>query len=445
MGSDPVEVSWSIAEDEGMSRVVKKGTAVARSDWAHSIHVEVEGLRSDRWYWYRFKAGAETSPIGRTRTMPAPGVMSDKLRFAFASCQHFETGYYTAFEHMANEGLDLIIHLGDYIYEYKGIEDRIRIHKGDEIVSTEDYRNRYAQYKSDPDLQAAHAAAPWLVTWDDHEVDNNYASDISEKEGVDREAFRIRRANAYKAYYEHMPLRRASLPQGPDMLLYRRISYGGLADFFVLDTRQYRTDQPCGDGRIVLCDDALNPENTMLGEAQRNWLFDGLERSDTRWNVLAQQVMLAAHDRDPTEAIGFSMDKWTSCEVERRRLLEFMGTSGVSNPVVLTGDIHSNWANELWLDSTDDRSPSVGVEFVGTSISSSGDGIRYPKNLEQTLRDNPFVKFHNAERGYVSCEVTPREWTTRYRVVDYVTKRGAPIRTRASFVVENGDPRLKEA
>ncbi|MEM9159907.1 MAG: alkaline phosphatase D family protein, partial [Verrucomicrobiota bacterium] len=233
-GMEPgtVEVSWMIAEDEGFSKGVKKGKTFARHDWAHSVHVEVDGLKPDRWYWYQFRAGSEVSPVGRTRTMPAEGVTPDRLRFAFASCQHFETGFYTAYEHMVQEDLDLIIHLGDYIYEYKGREDRVRMHRGDEIMSVDDYRNRYAQYRSDIDLQAAHAAAPWLVTWDDHEVDNNYASDISEQLGTDREAFRWRRANAYKAYYEHMPLRRASLPQGPDMLLYRRVSFGNLADFF---------------------------------------------------------------------------------------------------------------------------------------------------------------------------------------------------------------------
>ena len=432
-----------IAEDEGMGRVVKRGTTVARPDWAHSVHVEVEGLRPDRWYWYQFKAGAEVSPIGRTRTTPIAGMTPDRLRFAFASCQHFETGYYTAFEHMANEGLDLIIHLGDYIYESKGREDRIRIHKGDEIISTGDYRNRYAQYKSDPDLQAAHAAAPWLVTWDDHEVDNNYASDISEQEGVDREVFRIRRANAYKAYYEHMPLRRTSLPKGPDMQLYRRISYGDLADFFVLDTRQYRTDQPCGDGKAVLCDEALNPENTMLGEAQRNWLFKGLEGSSARWNVLAQQVMIAAHDRDPTEAVGFSMDKWTSCEVERRRLLEFMGTSGVSNPVVLTGDIHSNWANELRIDDRKPEQETVGVEFVATSLSSGGNGKQRANNHDWLLASNPCIKFHNRERGYVLCNVSKASWTTDYKVIDDVLKPGGKTFSRAKFIVESGTSKIE--
>jgi len=276
MPQETVEVSWRVADDERFSKGVREGKTVARPDWGHSVHVELEGLQPDRWYWYQFQAGQQVSQKGRARTMPPAGAMPDRLRFAFASCQNYEQGYYTAYEHMARENLDLVIHLGDYIYEREGRENGVRKHTGDELYSVVDYRNRYALYKSDPALQAAHAAAPWLVTWDDHEVDNNYADEISEQPGVDREAFRLRRANAYKAYYEHMPLRRASLPKGPDMLLYRDVTFGRLADFFVLDTRQYRTDQPCGDGKAVLCAEAMNPENTMLGQHQCEWLMNGM-------------------------------------------------------------------------------------------------------------------------------------------------------------------------
>jgi len=442
MPQETVEVSWMIADDERFSKGVRKGTTVARPDWGHSVHVEVEGLEPDRWYWYQFRAGEQVSPKGRARTMPGLGTMPDRLNFAFASCQNYEQGYYTAFEHMARENLDLIIHLGDYIYEYGGRDNRVRKHTGSEIYSVEDYRNRYALYKSDPALQAAHAAAPWLVTWDDHEVDNNYAGEISEEAGVSAEAFRLRQANAYKAYYEHMPLRRASLPRGPDMKLYRDVSFGSLADFFVLDTRQYRTDQPCGDNRAVLCDEAMNPENTMLGREQRDWLISGMEQSNSEWNVLAQQVMVAALDRLAGDEVGFSMDKWTSSEVERRELLKFMGRPEIRNPVVLTGDIHSNWANELLLDFEDLDSRPVGTEFVGTSISSGGDGRPQPANYDAIVSENPFVKFHNTERGYVLCNVSQNEWKTHYRTVDYVTQKGAPIRTRESFVVENGRPKL---
>jgi len=445
MGPDPVEVSWQIAEDERMGRVVRQGTVVARFDWAHSVHVEVSGLRPGRWYWYQFKAGNEVSPKGRTRTLPVSQSLPDRLRFAFASCQHYESGYYTAYQHMSREDLDLVFHLGDYIYEGGINATTQRHHNSKEIQSLEDYRNRHALYKSDRDLQAAHAMAPWMVTWDDHELDNNYAGAISEEAGVSPEKLLARRARAYQAYYEHMPLRRSALPHGPDMKIHRRLPFGRLAEFHVLDTRQYRTNQPCGDGNKVPCDEVMNPAATLLGKRQRNWLFDGLERSPAAWNVLAQQVMMARVDRTPGDAAAYSMDQWPGYEVERRQVLNHFRTQRVSNPVVLTGDIHTNWANELLADFDQLDGRPVATEFVGTSISSSGDGIRVPKYLDSLLSENPFVKFHNAERGYVRCEVTLGQWRTDYRVVEYVTRPGAPLVTRRSFVVQSGNPRLNAA
>ncbi|HVR35206.1 MAG TPA: alkaline phosphatase D family protein, partial [Methylomirabilota bacterium] len=287
-------------------------------------------------------------------------------------------------------------------------------------------------------------AAPWLVTWDDHEFDNKCAGAVSEESGVSSEDFLERRAAAYQAYYEHMPLRRRSMPKGPDMLLYRRVAFGQLAEFSVLDTRQYRTDQPCGDGNKPPCDEVMNPLATLLGENQRNWLVRGLGASSARWNVLAQQVMMARVDRRPGPEVAHSMDQWPGYEVERRRLLRLLHELRIANPVTLAGDIHSNWANELIADFDGLDGRSVGTEFVGTSISSGGDGSRTPRDLDRLLAENPFVKFHNAERGYVSCQVTPKEWRTDYQAVEYVTREGAPLVTRASFVVEDGRAVLNE-
>ncbi len=446
MPPEPVEVGWQVAEDEALNRVVRRGTVATDPAWAHSMHVEVEGLRPNRWYWYQFKAGAETSPVGRTRTMPASGVTPDRLRFAFASCQKYEIGHYTAFEHMAREELDLIVHLGDYIYE-KGDDKRaVRPHGTPEIFSLDDYRARYARYKSDPALQAAHALAPWIVTWDDHEVSNNYAAAIPEEPDQDRtQEFLLRRAAGYQAYYEHMPLRHGAVPAGPDMLLYRRLAFGRLATFHVLDTRQYRTDQPQGDGVKPPVPEMLDPAGTIMGDRQREWLFDGLVSSSADWNVLAQQVMVARVDRTPGPGETFSMDKWTGYEFERRRLLRHFRDAKVVNPVVLTGDIHNNWANELPAEPDRPDAPSAGVEFVGTSITSGGDGEDQPEYAGLLQSDNPFVKYHNNERGYVRCEVTPREWRTDYRTVPYVSRPGAPLHTRASFVVEAGRTRLERA
>ena len=441
MPDENVEVEWQVAEDEAMSRVVRKGRVAARPEWAHSVHVEVDGLRPGRWYWYQFKCGGDVSPKGRTRTTVPPDSVPERVRFAFASCQHFESGYYTAYQHMLREDLDLVIHLGDYIYEGPGRDNQVRKHVGPELKTLAHYRNRLAQYHTDPSLQAMHAAAPWLVTWDDHEVDNNYAADISEEPHVTSEELLTRRAAAYKAYYEHMPLRRQALPKGPDMRLYRNVPFGRLVEFHVLDTRQYRTDQPCGDKNTLPCDEAFDPKATLLGETQRKWLLNGLEQRPAQWNVLAQQVMMAPVDRKVGPEVTRSMDQWPGYEMERRALLEFFRDAKISNPVVLTGDIHTNWANELLASPELDSAP-VAAEFVGTSISSGGDGREAPATLEQLLSENPFVKFHNTERGYVSCEITSSTWRTSYRTVPYVTRPGAPLNTRATFVLENGSSRL---
>jgi alkaline phosphatase D len=297
---------------------------------------------------------------------------------------------------------------------------------------------RHAQYRSDPALQAMHAAAPWVVTWDDHEFDNNCAGSISEEKGVTAEAFLRRRAAAYKAYYEHMPLRRSALPKGPDMLIYRGISFGSLAQFFVLDTRQYRSDQPCGDGNKPQCAEAMSEAQTLMGLEQREWLFRGLDQSPAKWNALAQQIMIGRVDRLAGEAVGYSMDQWPGYEMERRAVLKYLQERKVANPVAFAGDIHSNWANELIADFDDLDSMSVATEFVGTSISSGGDGAAVPKGHAELLKENPFVKFQNAERGYVTCEVTASEWRTDFKTVEYVSRPGATLNVRASFVVESG-------
>ena len=446
MAPEPVEVTWQVAEDEAMARVVQRGTATASPAWAHSVHVEVEGLRPDRWYWYQFKAGTEVSPKGRTRTMPPAGAPVERLRFAFASCQKYEIGFYTAYEHMAREDLDLIVHLGDYIYEKGDGNGAVRPHGTPEIFTLDAYRNRYALYKTDPALQAVHAMAPWIVTWDDHEVNNNYAGIYPEHpEQITAADFLRRRAAGYQAYFEHMPLRRSALPSGPDMLLYRRLAFGRLASFHVLDTRQYRTDQPQGDGMKPPGPALLDPKGTIMGDRQREWLFEGLAGSTSNWNVIAQQVMVARVDRAPGAEVAYSMDKWSGYEFERRRLLRHLHDRKIVNPVVLTGDIHNNWANELVADFDQLDSQSVGTEFVGTSITSSGDGAEKPKYLDTLLAENPFVKYHNDERGYVRCEVTPGAWRAEFRTVPFVTRRGGPLHTRAAFVVESGRPRLNRA
>lgn len=448
MPTAAIAVPWEVAEDEAFTKIVQKGESIALPQLAHSIHVEVNGLQPDRWYWYRFHAAGGTSPVGRTRTMPSAEMEPARLRFAFASCQHFESGYYTAYEHMAKRDLDLVIHLGDYIYEGPGGDKGVRRHVGPEIKTLNDYRTRHAQYKTDEHLRRVHARFPWLVTWDDHEVDNNYAGSISEQENVDRASFLQRRANAYQAYYEHMPLRRRSIPAGPTMELYRHVRFGRLADFFVLDTRQYRSDQPNGDGGKPLGGAVFSPRGTLLGNRQEGWLMQNLLQSPCRWNVLAQQVMMARVGFPKDGQKIFSMDQWSGYDIGRRRLLDFLATRQVPNPIVLTGDIHSNWCNDLLVDFDDRSARPVAVEFVGTSITSSGDGDTSPeraKLVDAVKAENPFVKFQNSLRGYVECAVSPGEWRSDYQVVEYVTRPGAPLVTKASFAVQAGVPGVQAA
>src|SRR5690606_28830544 len=322
---------------------------------------------ADRVYWYRFVSGGEVSPIGRTRTAPAVDAQPDRFKLAFASCQHYETGHYTAHRHLAEEDLNLVIFLGDYIYE-GGINQRaVRKHTSPEITTLDDYRGRYALYKTDANLQAAHAAFPWTVTWDDHEVDNNYAGEISQDDDP-VELFLQRRAAAYQAYYEHMPPRRTFMPRVPDLRLYRRLRFGNLLELTMLDTRQYRTDQPCGDSVTPPCTQTYAPEATILGSEPEQWLFDGLGRSAARWNLLGNQLPMAEIDRVAGPERAYQMDQWSGYVQSRDRLMAFLQERRVSNPIVATGDVHRNWVAELQLDPTRLTSPTVGTEFVGTAM-----------------------------------------------------------------------------
>ncbi len=444
LNRENIEVVWEVAEDEAMRKIVRRGASTATPQLAHSVHVELNGLAPDRWYWYRFRTGGADSPIGRTRTTPVQNANPSKLKFAFASCQHYETGLYTAYEHMAQDDLDLVIHLGDYIYETAGRENLIRKHVGGEIFSLDDYRIRHAQYKTDPLLQAMHAACPWLVTWDDHEVANDYANDVSPRQPNNPAEFLLRRSNAYQAYYEMMPLRRRSLPRGPRMQLYRNASFGQLAEFLMLDTRQYRTPQPIG-GRRELDKSVMSPRGTILGTRQRDWLQGSLLESTARWNVLAQQVLMAMVHSQSGDEHGYPMDKWPGYTHDRMQLVKFLREREVSNPVVLTGDIHSNWVNNLRVDDRQLETPVVATEFVGTSISSGGNVEKQHKSWQKVTDDNPCVQFFNGERGYVRCIVTPDTWQSDFRVVEDVTKTGGKAITRATYVIEAGEPGAKQA
>ena len=447
-GMDPVKVKvgWEIATDDSMRQVVRRGLAEATPDLSHSVHIEADNLEPNRWYWYRFRAGDAESPIGRLRTMPAEDATPAELRFAFASCQHFESGLYTAYEHMAKEELDLVLHLGDYIYDRAGQDGRVRKHINGELRTLEDFRLRHTQYKTDPLLQAMHARCPWIVTWDDHEVCNNYAGSRAERAHfMDPVKFLKIRAGAYQAYYENMPLHHTSLPKGPDMLLYRKQSFGRLAEFQVLDGRQYRTLQPNGDKASDLNKACLSPKATMLGKRQFAWAKESLASSKGTWNVMANQVIMALIDIKKGPERVFPSDTWAGYVHERNSLMKFIDDRKIANTIVLTGDNHSNWVNDLRVDDLRTKTPIVATEFVGTSISSGGNGGERREHAKELMAENPGVRFHNCERGYVTCTVTPKTWRSDFRTVDQIEKPGAPLMTRASYVVEAGQAGAKKA
>ncbi|MBM3392534.1 MAG: alkaline phosphatase [Betaproteobacteria bacterium] len=438
-----IAVRWEVARDEGFRDIVRQGSARAEARHAHSVHVEADGLEPVRWYWYRFMAGGAVSPVGRTRTAPAAGSPADRLRLAFASCQQYEQGFYAAHRHMAAEDLDLVVFLGDYIYESSWGVRHVRKHEAPEPTTLEQYRNRYARYKSDPDLQRCHAAFPWLVTWDDHEVDNDYANDRSEDLDPN---FLARRAAAYQAYWEHMPLRAGARPDGPHMRLHGRHDFGTLACFHVLDGRQYRDHQACprylrGGANVVddlHCPPRLEPKRSLLGEAQERWLYAGFSRSKARWNIVAQALLMAQADRKPGPERQFWTDGWDGYPAARSRLLQAVAERRPANPLVIGGDIHFNCVADLKIDFDNEQSPVVATEFCTTSITSQGP---LQSRLDVLRAENPHVRFASSEkRGYVTLELGEKRCLAHLRVIDSEKKADSGISTLASFVVEDGRP-----
>jgi alkaline phosphatase D len=442
----PVPVRWEVAADEAMKSVVSSGTTTAEPQWAHSVHVDVQGLEPERWYWYRFSAVGEASPVGRTRTAPPADAADARLRFAFASCQHYEQGYFAAYRHIVADDPDLIVFLGDYIYESSWGKEHVRSHGSPEPYTLADYRARYALYRSDPHLQAAHAACPWIVTWDDHEVDNDYADDRPE-DGMEREAFLERRAAAYRAYYEHMPLPERMRPDGPRMRIYTHLDWGTRARFAVLDCRQYRSWHACPrPGRrggsntldVEQCPRLAAPGRSMLGRSQERWLERTLGESRARWNLVAQTTPMAQFDQLPGPGRRAWTDGWDGYPAARLRFLDLVSSRKIPNPVVLGGDVHSFNVSQLKLDFDDPALPAVASEFVTTSITSQA----WPQErLNQYLPDNPHMLLVDSRyRGYTRVDVSAARMQVDLRVMESVQRPDAPCSTLASFVVENGRP-----
>jgi alkaline phosphatase D len=437
----PITVGWSIAEDAAMQRVVARGEAIAEARWAHSVHVEAEGLKSGRPYWYRFTVRGKASPIGRTRTSPAADDRLARLRFAFAACQHYQQGYYSALHHMAQEDIDLVVFLGDYIYD---VSTGLHLARGPDIgrsLTLDSYRDRYALYKADPNLQAVHAAFPWITTWDDHEVADDYADDMSPAE-PDPRKFLMQRAAAYQAYWEHMPLPLSLRPQGPSMRLYERYRFGDLVEFHVLDDRQYRSHLAChaalpSSAIMHGCAERLDPRRTMLGAAQEAWLADGLARASTRWTVIAQETLMAQVDREPGKQ-AFWHDGWDGYAPARQRLLDAVAASPVRDTLVISGDVHSFWANDLKRDFDAAGSPTLAAEFVGGSVTTQGPP---DARVQAEAAHLPYIHYAKSERnGYGLASIDAKAAYVAFRVVDTVKQAQSPISTLKSFIVEAGKP-----
>ncbi|QNS06565.1 alkaline phosphatase D family protein [Streptomyces xanthii] len=451
--AERVEVRWELAHDERFRQVVRRGTATAHPEFDHAVHVEVEHLAPGRVYYYRFRAGDWTSETGRTRTAPAAAGRAAALTLAAVSCQAYHDGYFTAYRHLAQDDVDVVFHLGDYLYEYavnsaggaRKYTDRVLPAVFNrETMTLEDYRLRYALYKSDPDLRAAHAAHPFVVTWDDHETENNYAGDTPEND-VPPEEFLLRRASAYRAYWENQPLRRPQRPDGPDMRLYRRLHWGRLAQFDILDTRQYRTNQANGDGWKSPTPESEAASQTLPGLTQERWLTDGWRRSRALWNVVPQQVTFARRNNPAAGNTTLSMDSWDGYPASRERVLAGAEAARVENLMVLTGDVHVSYAMDIHRDAGDPGSRTVGTEIVTTSITSGKDGSARPANWAAYLERNPHMKHYGGQRGYATVALGEREARADFKVVPAVTVPGAPVSTAASFVVPVGSPGLHPA
>jgi alkaline phosphatase D len=443
---DDREIGCEIADEPTFRRVVQRGRAHAESGFAHSVHLAVRGLQPGRPYWYRFFLGPWVSATGRATTAPAPGSAVATLRLGHCSCANYEQGYFAAYRHLAQEEPDLVLFLGDYIYESVDRSPAaVRHHSDGEAATTLAlYRNRYAQYRRDPDLQRLHATAACLVTWDDHEVQNDYAGAWSEDLAPPAE-FLKRRAAAYQAFYEHMPLPAVSRPAGDAMRIYTSIDWGDLLRIHLLDGRQYRSRGACygpgkGGGHVETlqsCPELADPARSLLGLEQERWLYRGLSESPARWNVIAQDVLMARMQGTRTDGQrGAWTEAWDGYPEARMRLLTHLRDAKIANPVVLGGDNHAFWANDLKPDFDDEKAPAVATELIGGSITSHGPDYDATMKI---VAQNPHVRFFESRRrGYAVADLSPARMETRFQVVADATDPASPRATLARFVTESG-------
>ena len=437
--ADGIPVRCEIYGDAALRQPVQQRDAMAWPSRGFSVHVLAQGLQPGRDYWYRFTCGQAASRVGHTRTAPAPEADVRRLRLALASCQHYEQGFFAAHREIAAHDVDFVLFVGDYIYEGSSPAYTARQHGTATPHTLSDYRARHALYKRDADLQAAHAAHPWIVTLDDHEVVNDYADD-RDPAYSDPARFLRRRAAAYRAYFEHMPI--AVAPEGPAMRIHDRFQWGRLAELWTLDTRQHRSHHACPDrqrdaGRSVTgCVELDDPSRTMLGAEQERWLASGLASSSRRWKLLGQATQVSATGIDTPEGRSTWTDAWDGYPAARQRLLQGIVDANVRNVVSLGGDVHRHAAADLRVRPNDGASPVVASEFIGGSVTSRGAS---QAAMARMRRDNPDVKHARGdERGWALLEVTPDAVRCEMRATPHPVPVDAVFGRQAAFVVQSG-------
>lgn len=437
MPRDPVDVVWEVATDDRFTKVAARGVATAMPEAGHSVHVDATGLDPATRYHYRFTVGDWTSPVGRTKTLAAPGEAADRFALAVANCQWLDSGRYGAYRHMLDEDLDLVLHLGDYIYEYPGARAKPDRYP----ASLEDYRLRYASYRVDADLQGAHAAFPFVCTWDDHEVQNNYMGDTLPS-GMSEGEVRDLKAHAYRAWWENLPVR-LDPPEGSDLPIHRHLDAGDLVRLYVLDERQDSDLPPCRDpgdeaaGQLDSgdCEARLGQDRTRLGSAQEEWFTEATGSSGAAWNLVGNPVVLAGLDTG-TDEPSFGLDTWDGFPQARQRLLADL--AGVDNPVVLTGDYHAAMVLDVHETPLDQDTPVLCTELMAPPISS----VTFAQDINAR---NPHLRQRMDAHGYLAVEVTPDRLTARFQILENVGEADTPIRTATTWTVEAGEPRAVEA
>ena len=441
MPAKDIEVLWEVSSTDAFDDIVSSGLVTAEERFGHAVHIDVPLSTGESIVFYRFRIGDYVSPIGKTR-LSSPSGSTTPIKVAAVSCQNYTDGFYNAYADLVEQSPDLVTFLGDYIYE-SGVgtldATTVRLHNSDEIKDLVAYRNRYALYRSDPLLQAAHAVCPWVITWDDHEVENNYAN-LTPQDSADAEGHTARRAVAYQAWWEHMPVR-LSPPTDESLTIYRQFSWGDLLNLLVVDGRQYRDDQACGDAVLSTqpaCDEALDPARTMLGAEQEKWFSENINDTTKVWNVMANQTVMT--DIRLGAAV-LNYDQWDGYAPDRNRILSDVVDQGVENFVVLTGDIHLAGVGQLTIDSN--PTTAMGAEFVSTSISSSGNVSTDTEGLLIALPN--IIDAETSHRGYTLHTLTANDWTAEYRIVENNLVEDSSTSVWKTFKVMAGSPAITEA